>query len=66
MFRLQHAANTDADVLLAKSIIGGAFAVLTLCGMTLPALGVEFTVVRELLATSAGGLIGATLVLLRA
>ena len=66
MLRSHPFTRTGSEVLLAKSVIGGAFAVLTLCGVALPALGVDFTTGPELLATSAGGLIGAAFVLLRA
>lgn len=66
MLKLWHVRRTVSYMLLGKSVIGGGFAVLTLCGVTLPAFGLEFTTGRELAATGVGGVLGAALALLRA
>ena len=63
--KLGHARKTVSPILLAKAVIGSSFAVLTLCGVALPLLGVDFTAEGELLAAGGGGLLGGALVALR-
>jgi hypothetical protein len=58
MIRIRHVRRTISYIFLAKAVVGGAFAVLTLCGVTLPYLGLDFTAGRELLAGGAGGVLG--------
>ena len=58
MIRVQHVRNTISYVLLAKSIVGFSFALLTLLGVTLPVFGHELTAHEEIGAVGVGGVLG--------
>lgn len=55
---VMRALRTVSYVLLLKSAVGCAFAVLTLCGVTFPFFGIEFTPARETAAAGLGGILG--------
>ncbi len=55
--------RTLSTVLLIKGLVGGAFAALTLAGVTLPFFGIESTPLREASAASVGGVAGIILAL---
>ena len=58
MLRFLHIRRAISYIFVAKSVFGCAFAVLTLCGVTLPFLGIDFTPHRELAAGGLGGILG--------
>ena len=63
MLRFLHVRRAISYIFLAKSVFGCAFTVLTVCGVTLPFFGVDFTPHRELAAGSLGGILGVVVAL---
>jgi len=55
---VKKAIKTVSYLLLFKAALGGAFAVLTICGVTFPYLGFDFTPARETAAVGVGSIAG--------